>query len=118
MSNQNGVLNGLSRRHLLMGASGAAMGLALPAAAQTASTPRRGGTLRVGMTGGGSTDSMDPTRANAAISGVNMYLVYNCLVELEREEKRISPELAESWDIQDGAKRWVFKLRQGVEFHN
>ena len=28
------------------------------------------------------------------------------------------PELAESYEASDGGKRWVFNLRQGVEFHN
>ena len=29
----------------------------------------------------------------------------------------VGPELAESWEASDDAAEWVFKLRQGVEFH-
>ena len=28
------------------------------------------------------------------------------------------PELAESWDSTPDAKKWTFKLRKGIEFHN
>jgi peptide/nickel transport system substrate-binding protein len=41
----------------------------------------------------------------------------NFLVEID-SNKVPQPELAESWEAFDGATRWVFKLRQGVEFHN
>ncbi len=30
----------------------------------------------------------------------------------------IVPELAESWEASDDQKTWVFKIRQGVDFHN
>ncbi len=111
----------VSRRRFMGGAAAASLGIPLLGAraeAQTVAAPKRGGTLRLGMTGGGSTDSMDPARANAAISAVNMLLVYNCLVELDREPKKTMPELAESWEAKPGAKEWVFKLRSGIEFHN
>jgi peptide/nickel transport system substrate-binding protein len=109
-------------RRLFVGGAAAA-GLVVPllgtgAMAQAAATPKRGGTLRLGMTGGGSTDSMDPARANAAVAAVNMLLVYNCLIELDREPKKTMPELAESWEARPGAKEWIFKIRSGVEFHN
>src|SRR5690606_9613359 len=28
------------------------------------------------------------------------------------------PELAESWDVDPSARRWVFNIRKGVTFHN
>lgn len=39
------------------------------------------------------------------------------LVEIVDNGKPTS-ELASSWEVSDGNKRWIIKLRQGVTFHN
>ena len=46
-----------------------------------------------------------------------LYVVYNTLVRYGTDFS-IQPELAESWKIEDGGKRIVFKLREGVKFHD
>src|SRR5574342_236080 len=33
-------------------------------------------------------------------------------------EWKVVPELATSWEVQDGGKTWVFHLAQGVKFHD
>jgi peptide/nickel transport system substrate-binding protein len=45
------------------------------------------------------------------------YQVRNTLTEIKADGD-IAGELAESWNADPGAKRWSFKLRRGVEFHN
>lgn len=82
-----------------------------------AATPKKGGTLRHAMTGGATSDSLDPATllANHAIN--TSYQVSNCLVEIDHNFKPV-PELAESWDASPDAKIWTFKLKKGVEFHN
>ena len=82
-----------------------------------ASKPKRGGRLRVGCTGGSTTDSMDPATLT---SGMNLFVQWqarNNLVELNHKLSPV-PELAESWEASPDATKWVFKLRKGVEFHN
>lgn len=82
-----------------------------------ASKPKRGGRLRVGCTGGSTTDSMDPATLT---SGMNLFVQWqarNNLVELDHKFSPV-PELAESWEASPDATKWVFKLRKGVEFHN
>ena len=39
------------------------------------------------------------------------------MVEVNQKMQPI-PELAESWEPTPDAKKWIFKLRKGVEFHN
>ncbi len=82
-----------------------------------AQTPKRGGTLRIGEAEGGTSDSLDPTTYFAYHMYTVGYTLGNTLVELDADKQPI-PELAESWEGSPDAKRWVFKIRSGVEFHN
>lgn len=109
----------ISRRSLMTGAASlglVAIGAHLPLRAARAE-PKRGGILRVGMSGGGSTDSLDPATTNTNVPALMNYSCYGYLVEFSRERKAV-PSLAESWEAAPGAKEWTFKLRKGVEFHN
>ena len=112
----------LSRREFLARAS--ALGLAaaicpaLPSASAHASQPKRGGRLRIGMAGGSTTDSLDPaTITDMMMQVINQGQIRNTLVEIDNKSRPI-PELAERWEATPDAKRWVFTLRKGVEFHN
>jgi peptide/nickel transport system substrate-binding protein len=113
----------LSRRHLLGGAAAlgaaAAAGLPLLGAqpAQAAEEPRKGGTLRIGMAGGSTTDSLDPTTWTDTV-GLNIgFALWNGLIENGPDNKPV-PELAESWEAKPGAMEWVFNLRKGIKFSN
>lgn len=100
-----------------------AMGLVFPIALSTAdrvmaAAPKRGGRLRLGSTGGATSDTLDP----ALILDIYMNLVSfgqlrNCLTEIAADGSLV-PELAESWEASPDAKVWTLKLRKGVEFHN
>jgi peptide/nickel transport system substrate-binding protein len=110
----------MNRRTFVGGASvlGLAAGpLSLAGSAQAA-VPKSGGRLRVGVTGAHSTDTLDPSTFEDAFTQlVGLGCIYNCLTEIDGDGNLV-PELAESWEGVDGAKRWVFQLRQEVEFHN
>ncbi|MDH3886839.1 MAG: ABC transporter substrate-binding protein, partial [Desulfobacterales bacterium] len=88
--------------------------LATPA---KASTPKKGGRLRLGMAGGSTTDSLDPATMTDAMAYNINWQIRNCLVEVDDKGNPI-PELAESWESSADAAKWTFKLRKGVEFHN
>jgi peptide/nickel transport system substrate-binding protein len=79
--------------------------------------PKKGGTLRLGIGHGSTTDSLDP----ATFENLYMQTVgaacYNKLTEVGNTGELL-PEAAESWDVSPDAKTWTFKLRKGVEFHN
>ena len=111
----------ISRRQFItqMSALGfaAAISPTLLAGRAMAGTPKKGGMFRQGLTGGSTSDSLDPAKLFASHPiNVNFQLA-NCLVEIDHNFKPI-PELAESWEASSDARVWTFKLRRGVEFHN
>ena len=86
--------------------------LTSPLAAQT---PKRGGTLVVGMSQ--DLPGLDPHPSTSTITYQVLSLVYQGLVDFDRDLK-IRPVLAESWKVSPNGKEWTFALRKGVKFHN
>lgn len=82
-----------------------------------ASTPKSGGRMRIGSTGGSTTDSMDPGTLTSTHNQLVNFQIRNCLTE-EDPIGNVVPELAEGWEASKDAVKWTFKLRKGVEFHN
>ncbi len=115
-----------SRRDLLagalkLGATAPISGLLLPRAAEAAALPedlpRSGGTLRLGLGGGSTTDSLDPRLWNDSVMIDVAFGLYNTLVENTADNRPV-PELASAYESRDRAKTWVFTLRKDVAFHN
>jgi peptide/nickel transport system substrate-binding protein len=112
----------LSRREFMARIS--AMGLAaavsplLSSMPAMAAAPKKGGRLRLGLTGGATSDNLDPGIQLAVMPQTLVYgALANGLVEIDADGRPV-PELAESWESSPDAKKWIFKLRKGVEFHN
>ena len=112
--------NEITRRDALKTAAAvgtaAALASSLPINSVLAATPQKGGHLKMGLSDGNSTDSLDTTTYVTVYLYLVGYFWGNGLVRLD-ESMNLVPELAESWDTDD-AKTWVFKIRKGVEFHN
>jgi peptide/nickel transport system substrate-binding protein len=85
--------------------------------AKAAETPRKGGILRLGLAGGSTTDSLEPGSYTDSVMIDTGYVMFNGLVEWGQDGKPI-PELAESWEVKQGAAEWVFNIRKGVTFSN
>lgn len=112
---------GFGRRQFLGGTAalgGAALlgGGLLPAPAR-AEEPVRGGDLIVGLENASSGDTLDPARLTGRYIIVVGQQLYDGLVVVD-ENLKVQPALAESWESKPGAQEWVFKVRQGVTFHN
>ncbi|HUF45594.1 MAG TPA: ABC transporter substrate-binding protein, partial [Aestuariivirgaceae bacterium] len=110
---------GLSRREFIQTAL--ALGMSVPAASllwsQTArSQAKQGGHLRLGLAGGATTDSLDPSTYTDSFMVMIGYTVRGNLIEVAADGSAV-PEVAESFEGADAAKKWVFKLRQGIEFN-
>src|SRR5688572_32302895 len=111
----------VSRREFMRRA--AALGVATSLAsgvlakAGYAQTPVKGGTLRVGIAGGSTTDSLD-IRTYTDTTMINVSTsVYDGLVEVD-DKNQIQPELLESLEPSDDATEWVCNVRKGITFSN
>jgi peptide/nickel transport system substrate-binding protein len=138
---QRPLLDALGRRQFLGGvaAAGAVAGAggllaacggssgggsaASPSASSAASTgtPKRGGSMSVGMTGGSGSDTLDPHAGLTYLDTARAHSLYNPLYQLDpnakgeyvlAEDNGIVP--ANGKDTTD----WVIKLRDGVTFHD
>jgi len=111
----------LDRREFIKRA--AALGLAVPLASSLlsqsvhAAMPKKGGRFVMGLGYGSTTDSLIPGANENGFLSCLSYSFQNQLTEIDNNGQAI-PELAESFEASADAKTWVFKLRQGVEFHN
>lgn len=98
-----------------MGLSAAAPALYMQSAM---AAPKQGGRFRQGVTGGATSDVLDPGQIlDHYMLNVQFGQLRNNLTEVAPSGELV-PELAESWEGSNGAKTWNFKIRQGVEFHN
>jgi len=119
---QQAALTGrATRREFLRGAAALGISTALASGlmvkAGWADTPKKGGTLRMGMEGGSPSDSLDPrTYADSVMIAASLAIM-NCLVEFDSAGNPTG-ELFESWDVKPGAAEWVFNVRQGIKFSN
>jgi peptide/nickel transport system substrate-binding protein len=113
---------GATRRDLLAMLTAAGMqvglagGLATAAMSVHAQTPRKGGRLRVAGATAAATDTLDPARQSNQTDYSRCNMLYNGLTSLDGSLTP-QPALAESWQTRD-AVTWVFKLRNGVSFHD
>lgn len=111
----------LSRREFLSRAlaAGATLPVAMSMADRAfAATPQSGGAFRQAITGGGTTDNLDPGQIlDMYMANVSFGQLRNNLTEIASDGTLVG-ELAESWESSPDAKVWTFKLREGVEFHN
>ena len=111
----------VSRRQFMEGTMAAGLSVAaassLWATKVHAQTPKTGGTYRVGVHDGNTTDSLDPGTTEAVYMIQLNHAFRSFLTEITNEND-IGGDLATSWEASDDASEWRFELAQGVEFHD
>jgi peptide/nickel transport system substrate-binding protein len=114
----SGALAPVSRRRFLQAGALAVTGLAAVeprvAWAQGKGEAKRGGTLVVRS---GPIRGIDPHLETWATTLQVVHQTYNALLKFNHDGTKILPDLAESWEQKDDLT-YVFRLRQGVKFHN
>ena len=80
-----------------------------------AQQPKPGGTLRIAWEA--DITGLDPHTSAGLQAQWMTGNIYNSLVTID-ENLNYIPELAESWDVKDDGKTYIFHLRKGVKFHD
>jgi len=116
------TVQGKHSRRAFLGRAGAlgvtaAMANTMLATAVRAQGPKKGGTLRMGLQGGSTTDSMDPALATNQVALMVIRLWGEPLVELT-DDGGIEGKVAESFESTPDAQVWTFKVRKGITFSN
>jgi peptide/nickel transport system substrate-binding protein len=109
----------LSRRTFLTTASAALVGTAVgglaPQSEAAKRHPQRGGVLEFGTRN--DPGGLDSHRQNQNHASNATSLMYTGLTDID-QQGNIVPGIAESWEPNKELTSWVFRLRQGVLFHN
>src|SRR5688572_12420175 len=111
----------LSRRDFMQLAIAA--GLTVPAASAmftkaARAEPKKGGQFRIGLGHGATTDSLDPATYPDLMTMTSLWGTCSNSLTVIDVKGNVQPDLAESFEPSDGAKKWVFKIRKGVTFHD
>jgi peptide/nickel transport system substrate-binding protein len=123
--------NALDRRQFLRGlaATGAIAGtgslLAACSSSGTSSTAasaastakRKGGSLKVGLTGGSGTDTLDPHKGLTYLDTARAQSLYQPLLQLNTKAQT-EFVLAEDISPHGSTSNWVITLRKGITFHD
>ena len=77
--------------------------------------PQKGGTLVIGLAS--EPPTMDPHASPSAITFYITNSTTEALLYLT-DDRKLAPWLAESWTVEDGGKKFTFKLRKDVKFQD
>lgn len=113
--------NGLSRRSFLKKSAAvgsvAALSTVLSSNTAWAGEPKKGGILKLGIGGGETTDTLDPGLADTSSQLLANRLWGDTILGVTARGD-IEPRLAESIASNDDATIWIFRIREGITFHD
>jgi peptide/nickel transport system substrate-binding protein len=130
-SDREEAADALGRRQFLRGlaATGAIAGTgsllaacssgssASPAASPASTARHRGGSLKVGLTGGSGSDTLDPHKGLTYLDTARAQALYQPLLQLNTHAQT-EFVLAEEISPHGSTSTWVIRLRPGVTFHD
>src|SRR5215475_11762717 len=83
----------------------------------TTTGPRRGGNLKVGLTGGSGTDTLDPHNGLTYLDTARAQGLYQPLLQLNTNAQA-EFVLAEDISPHGSTSQWVIRLRPNITFHD
>jgi len=113
----------LSRRGVLMGAAAGGLVIAgggamlAPSANAATAKIKKGGVLRIGVSGGGPTETQDAHLGGFTADTARQYQLYDRLVTRDSNFKLVL-ELADTFTPNKTGNIWTIRVKKGVKFHN
>jgi peptide/nickel transport system substrate-binding protein len=95
----------------------ATLGASLLPQGAFAQEPKKGGTFKIGLGGGETTDTLDPGLADSPVPFAVNKQWGDTIVNVTKDGA-LEPRLAESFSSNPEATEWTFAIRQGVKFHD
>lgn len=80
-------------------------------------TPKRGGVLKLGLTGGSTSDTIDPIEPLTLPDYARIAQLYDPLAAYGADAQ-VELQLAEEISSNKDATSWTIRVKKGVEFHN
>jgi peptide/nickel transport system substrate-binding protein len=101
----------------LLGACSSSSSSGQAAASPTSTVKRRGGALKVGLTGGSGSDTLDPHKGLTYLDTARAQSLYQPLLQLNTSAQT-EFVLAEEISPHGSTSNWVIRLRPGITFHD
>jgi len=97
-------------------ATGGSAGATQTGSSTSSGTPKKGGTLIVGMEA--EISSFDPAVATGTSTGRPLSNLFDPLTNTFGQQAQVQPDIAESWNVSDDGLTVTVKLRPNVKFHD
>ena len=114
-------LGKLSRRDFMRLSMAAGMSVSAASGLWTsdvlAATPQKGGTFRLGVHDGNTSDTMDPGKYQS-VGEIQLAHAFRSYLTLITSENDLGPDMADSWSASPDAKTWTFQLNKDATFHD
>ncbi|HLH65105.1 MAG TPA: ABC transporter substrate-binding protein [Solirubrobacteraceae bacterium] len=98
-------------------ASSASSGSASASSSSASGQPKRGGSIQVAVGDASVSENLDPQRPWNQNNAIYVPLAWETLILMDAAYG-LHPALATSWSSDPSLRRWTFKLRPGVTFHD
>ena len=79
--------------------------------------PKRGGTFRLGLHDGNTSDQMDPGKYQS-VGEIQLAHTHRSYLTMITSDNGLGPDMATSWSATPDAKIWTFKLNANASFHD